>query len=245
MLSLCVYNKNEEKANLLNCRCRNYIQNNSRKIDVRESCSDTASFTDTIFKLNDSAIIMLRKDEFFSEISECINLSPQNNYTVFVLETMQEMFETVTPVLRPSGLVLDSFDEENTGRVIDEIYADFLRITEKSGGPQYHFRIKGTDYSESFPKIYMIEVQSKKITFRTQAQDYEFYDSLDSVMKEAPDYFVRIHRSYVINMNYVKDIDFHEKKVVFTDDQEVFFSRNYASNLRSIYYRFRKEAVVS
>ena len=85
----------------------------------------------------------------------------------------------------------------------------------------------------AFSDIMMIEVQSKRVTFHTESQTYEFYDSLDAVMKEAPDCFVRIHRSIVINGNYIKSIDFNTREIVLNDDSRLFFSRNYIQEVRS------------
>lgn len=242
MLSLYVYNSDGEKARLFSSRCSLYIQKNEKRIEAGRCCSDAVSFEQTVYSLNDSGLFMLKKDGDFPRIAECINSSAQYNYTVFLLEKPEDMFEAVTPLLRPSGLLPESFDEARTGRVIDEIYEDYQRITDMAGGPAYHFKIKGTDYTESFPNIYLIEVQSKKITFRTAAQCYEFYDSLDSVMREAPDYFVRIHRSYVINTNYIEKVNYQDKIILLNDGQEIFFSRNYASGLKEYMYGKLKEA---
>jgi len=245
MLSLLVYSRDREKGKVLNDKCSSYIRKNRRMISAGECVDNTSLLGDKVAALDDSALFMLRKDEGMHQVSGIISSSEQNSYTVLVLRDADEIFDVVSPLLRPAGIVLDSFDENRTGRVIDEIYADYTRQLNLSGGPDYHFKIKGVDYCESFPNIYMIEVQSKRITFHTEAQSYEFYDSLDAVMKEAPEYFIRIHRSYVINMKFISTINFKDKTIVLKDNQKIFFSRNYAPELKNYYYKTVKEEGIS
>ncbi len=245
MLSLLIYSSDREKGQALNEKCSSYISKNKRMIAAGEFADSAAVLADMAAGLDDSALFMLRKDECIYQVSGLISSFEQNSYTVLVLRSADEIFDAVSPSLRPAGIVLDSFDENSTGRVIDEIYADYTRQLNLSGGPDYHFKIKGVDYCESFPNIYMIEVQSKRITFHTEAQSYEFYDSLDAVMKEAPEYFIRIHRSYVINMKFISTINFKDKTIVLKDNQKIFFSRNYAPELKNYYYKTVKEEGIS
>ena len=87
----------------------------------------------------------------------------------------------------------------------------------------------------------LIEVQSKKIKFHTDSQIFEFYDSLESVMNSAPDYFLRIHRSYVVNANYIKEVNYKERTLLMKDESQIFFSRNYCDNLKEFFKNTLKE----
>ena len=241
MLNLMVYNSDAEKAQLLNGKCESYINRNSRKIETGGWYSEAADFSDAAEKLWDSALFMVKKKECPDAVSETLISRGNSDYTVFVLESADEILDAVSPALRPSGLILESFDEDRIGRTVDEIYADYIRVTEHKGGPSYHFRIKGVDYTESFRNIYKIEVQNKRVTFHTESQSYEFYDSLDSVMKAAPDCFIRIQRSILVNLEYVRDLNQPDNEVIFYNDQREYYSRNFASDLKGSFYRFSRE----
>lgn len=239
MLSLHVYNSSRTGAERLLSKCSSYIKSSGQKLKTGIAC-DEAAVSTILSSLDDSALFMLKKDGSLVRISECIDLSDHDNYIVLVFEKADDMFDAVSPAVRPSGLLLESFDEKRVGKIIDEVYADYLRSHEECRS-DYHFRIKGIDYSASFSNIVLIEVQSKKIKFHTSAQTYEFYDSLDAVMKEAPDYFIRIHRSYVINANFIKSVNYREKIITLNDDSTLFFSRNYIREIKDYYIRIIKE----
>lgn len=235
MLSIYVYHRNREHGDTFLHRCMYSVRKNQFRILDGGVYSERQSFSRLLSGIDSSSLFMVGCGEDLEPVAEEIKTVTVNNYMVIVLETYDDMYSAVKPSVRPAGILLESSDDFFIGRVIGEIYSDYMRYLGTPEGPDYHFRIKGDDYVEYFENIYLIEVQSKKITFHTEAQSYEFYDSLDAVMKAAPDYFVRIHRSFVVNMKCIKTISFRDRSITLLDDSEVFFSRNYASDLKEHY----------
>lgn len=247
MLSLMVYNRDTENAQKFYTVCESYINSSEIKINCAGYCSEAEKFEVMISEINDAALFMLKKESSDNAVTAGIKKFSYPEYTVLLISSPDEIFSAVTPSFRPAGILPEIPDEKSIGRTIDEIHADYIRTTQKKGGPDYHFRIRGIDYTESFDNIYLIEVQSKRITFHTETQQFEFYDSLDAVMKAAPEYFIRVHRSYVVNTKFVKNIDFREKLITFNTDEEheVYLSRNYVGDLKDYYYKTAKEVGIS
>lgn len=240
MLNLYGYNSNERNGKKFHKQCCGQIKENSLSILDGGFCSDEKQFSVLISGDGGSSLFMIKNDDRFEKIRKLIDAVEDNSYTVLVLDSFENMYGIIRPSFRPSGILLESADEERIGSLLCDIYEDYTRYiksisTSSTPVPNYRFKIRGEDFSESFGNIYMIEVQSKRITFHTAAQSYEFYDSLEAIMKQAPEYFVRIHRSYVINVKFIKSIDYHERVIVLNDGSEVFFSRNYSSDLRKCY----------
>ncbi len=241
MLSIYVYHHDTKRGETFLHRCMYIIRKNQYSILDGGIYSERNSFDRLVEGIDSSSLFMVGCGSDLEPIAEEINNSEANSYMVVVLESFDDMYSSVKPSVRPAGILLENSDDFFMGRVIGEIYSDYMRYVANEEGPEYRFRIKGDDYVEYFKNIYLIEVQSKKITFHTESQAYEFYDSLDAVMKAAPDNFVRIHRSYVVNLDFIKSISFRDKVITLSDDSEVFFSRNYSSALREQYMRNLQE----
>jgi hypothetical protein len=244
MLNLYGYNSNGLDGKRFHKRCLAQIKEKRLSIFDGGFCSDDEQFSVIISGDGGSSLFMIKNDEKFDKIRKRIDAVEDNSYTVLVLDSFEDMYGIVRPSFRPSGVLLENADEDHIGSLLRDIYEDYTRyissISLSSASVQtpvqsYRFRIRGDDFTENFDNIYMIEVQSKRITFHTVSQSYEFYDSLDAIMKQAPEYFVRIHRSYVINVRFIKSIDYHERVVLMNDGSEVFFSRNYSSDLKKCY----------
>ena len=236
MLSLFVYNRNKKNAVHLNERCVGYIKSTDKQLDKNECFDDPSRLISMTCSFGGKSLYMIRRDDSkLEKIAESIRLSNDRNYIVLVLQSPDEMFDAVTPSVRPSGFLLEDTDDVRLERLIDEIYADHERMNELISRESYSFKISGKEFSASFCKIMLIEVQSKKIKFHTDSQIFEFYDSLESVMNSAPDYFLRIHRSYVVNANYIKEVNYKERTLLMKDESQIFFSRNYCDNLKEFF----------
>ena len=240
MLNLYGYNSDERNGKRFHKRCREQIKEKRLSIPDGGFCSDAEQFRNAISGENESSLFMIKNDDRFEKIRKLTDAVENNSYTVLVLDSFEEMYGIVRPSFRPSGILLESADDERIGSLLSDIYEDYTRYissisSSSTPSPVYQFRIRGDEFSENFDNIYMIEVQSKRITFHTVSQSYEFYDSLDAIMKQAPEYFVRVHRSYVINVRFIKSIDYHERVISMNDGSEIFFSRNYSSDLKKCY----------
>jgi hypothetical protein len=55
--------------------------------------------------------------------------------------------------------------------------------------------------------IYLVEVEHNCITLFSESGKHVLYQSLSSFEKSLPDYFVRVHRSRVVNKHFVQEIE--------------------------------------
>ena len=189
MLNLYGYNSNERDGKKFHKRCCSQIKEQSLSILDGGFCSDEEQFSAAISAEGGSSLFMIKNDDRFDKIRKRIDAVEDNSYTVLVLDSFEDMYGIVRPSFRPSGILLESADEERIGSLLCDIYEDYSRYirsisVNSTPVPSYRFKIRGEDFSESFGSIYMIEVQSKRITFHTVSQSYEFYDSLEAIMKQ-------------------------------------------------------------
>lgn len=66
--------------------------------------------------------------------------------------------------------------------------------------------------------ILFIERNKSKTTVYTKDSTYETNYSLNSILEELPDSFVRIHRSYIVNQEHVQKINKDKKLIIFDGD---------------------------
>lgn len=46
-----------------------------------------------------------------------------------------------------------------------------------------------------------------KLNFHTSSRDYESYSSFNKIQDKLPENFVRCHKSYIVNLNNIKNVD--------------------------------------
>lgn len=232
MLSLFVYNRDNKKAESLNEKCLAHIEKSGRQLEKNGCFCDPAKIFSVIRTWDNTSLYMLSKDSKLLRMSEAIRFSNDGNYIVLILQNAEEMFEAVTPSIRPSGILLENSDESRIAGLIDEIYADYSRMNRMADSDVLCFRSHNISYKVSYNTIITIEVQKKKVIVNTEAQMFEFYDSLDNIVQYVPDYFIRIHRSIILNTNFISMVNYSERNIKLKDGNMLFFSRSYKDEIK-------------
>ncbi len=84
--------------------------------------------------------------------------------------------------------------------------------------------------------MYIESDNSKCRLFTDEGREYVIYKRLDEIEKELPDRrFLRCHRSFIVNMNYIAKVDKH---FTLKDGQIRLIKKNELRNIRQIYYNF-------
>lgn len=73
---------------------------------------------------------------------------------------------------------------------------DVLKI--RTGGEVYYFH---------YTEIHYLEARDKKIILHINEYEISFYSSLQKLEKSLPDYFIRCHRSYIVNFMFIQKAD--------------------------------------
>ncbi|MGN0596425.1 MAG: LytR/AlgR family response regulator transcription factor [Ruminiclostridium sp.] len=77
--------------------------------------------------------------------------------------------------------------------------------------------------------IKYISVQGRKVTFYTETGAVETNNTLGECVKRLPDYFIQCHKSFCVNIRYIRVIH-GRKEVVLTDGTHIPISRGYAES---------------
>ena len=205
--------------------CFSYLMNKNYEAEIYEYSSDVLSESAALFIL-----IMGDKTE---TVSRAVRSNNSASYVIALLNNPSELKKAVTPGISPSGLLIKPCERSDVEMVLDEIYTDHMRCSadnHKLG--IFTFRQKAKEYSLPFEKILLFESRNKKIFVRTEIQEFEFYSTLDSVLQTAPDCFVQIHKSFVVNISRIVSADYGAMTVEFDDGSVAFISRTYKNELK-------------
>lgn len=83
-----------------------------------------------------------------------------------------------------------------------------------------------------YASILCFESRSKRISVRLQRNEYAYYDTLDRLQQSLPSSFVRCHRSFIVNMSRVLELQLSKNHIRMDDNTIVPVSRSYKSAMR-------------
>lgn len=116
------------------------------------------------------------------------------NYTEYI----QEVF-----AVNPVYYILKPVDKNKLSEALEKAVAELLESDKKC------FNVTGKNkiLRIRFNEIKYIESFSRKIIVHETRRNTELLMKLDDFEKELPPYFLRIHKSYLVNMNMIRSIN--------------------------------------
>lgn len=82
-----------------------------------------------------------------------------------------------------------------------------------------------------YDSILYFQSMNHKVVIHTTEEQREFYGKLREVENVAPDYFVRIHKSYLVNEHFIGRFSY--EKVILQNEQVLTISKSYRSIMQS------------
>ena len=86
-----------------------------------------------------------------------------------------------------------------------------------NGQPKKYIKIDSKNTIVDASEILYIKRDGMKIVFRTQNRDYDAYSSFNKIQFNLPNNFVRCHKSYIANINKIKDVEPVTNTITFND----------------------------
>lgn len=164
------------------------------------------------------------------ELAEHIRTEDRNAVILFMTnhsEMMQKAFD-----VQAFQYLVKPIDEETACRTIVRA---LHTIKERTNCIQFTDKTK--DFIFYYDEIEYIESRRRKIIVHTESGDHEFYGRLDQIEDEMKgSMFVRIHNSYLINMEKLKEVE--REKVILRSGAEVPIARSYKKNFNIVYQNF-------
>lgn len=225
MLDIYIMESNSEEYKRLKELCFSFLINMNYESEIYTYSSENIPITAALFMLEFNG-----DTELFSRKIREIN---NGSYIVVLLENYSDLKKAVTPGISPSGFLIKPYERADAETILGEVYSDYIRCNadnKKLG--MFVFRQKAKEYSIPFEKIILFESRNKKIIVRTEIQEFEFYATLESVMNDVPDCFMKIHKSFIVNISRIISADYGTMTVEFDDGSAAFMSRTYKNELK-------------
>lgn len=166
--------------------------------------------------------LKIREDERYRD-SLIIYISSHTNVIFSCLEA--DIFQFITKPINP-----------------DEFKRILLKAFERCSRLSDTLVISANRAEEYIPKheILYIESIGRKIAIHTVKNEYTMYGKLDSIEQElsiAPFSFVRIHKSYIINLDYCTLVS--HRKVTLKNGRQLEISRSYLEHFQELYLKYK------
>lgn len=170
------------------------------------------------------------------QIGEQLMCKNRDSYTLFCIHDLSNLNELLQNCMRPAGILMYPFTMERTKECLRRIIEDYQALNQ-SNAEDHHILINngGSTHRLAYSSVMYIESINKKLCIYTQRQAISVRNSLNALEKRLPPDFVRCHRSYIINSNFVADLDYVSMLLTLSNGDTLPISRSCKTSLKQFF----------
>ena len=171
--------------------------------------------------------IDLNNDISGLDLAETIRKKDKNIYIIFITGHLEfglvaYRYKTFDYIAKP--LTFERF-EETILRLYDDATCD---------NPKY-IRLDNNKTIIPENSVKYIQKEGMKLIFTTDTRDYEVYSSFNKLQPLLPKQFVRCHKSYIVNLDKINDIDFSTNTILFSDNKKCYIGPKYKNDFKGVF----------
>lgn len=200
-------------------------------------------------EIKETSAVFLSFDSDEGSIAKAVNISTfiklTNKACLIVLICDKDINFNVfyRPSISPCGVICRPFTLQFLESIFEEVIAELQRLKQEPQNRQnknikendtFNVKIGGNHYSFFYRDILFFEAQTKKVAVKTFGQEVCFYDAIETIAEHLPPYFIRCHRSYIININHIKSTHLGDNMICLKDNSRIPISRSYKGDVRQV-----------
>lgn len=173
----------------------------------------------------------------------CINTTKEirklNRHAHIILVASVDIspMEYMRPEIMAGSLLIRKYTDEQLMDVFDGAFKNYLREFSSDEDKEDMYVLESREGRRLIPysQIYYFEARDKKIVIGCAANELLCYDTIAGLTKELPDYFIRCHRSFIINKKKIVKVMLNKNEIQMENDIYIPVSRSYKPELRKMY----------
>lgn len=156
------------------------------------------------------------------------------NTPVIFITGYPEFCQDIFIDFKPWGLLTKPIDDEKfmyyVNKIIYSQHNKDFEINITSNGRKTKILCKD---------ILFIESRERKVIYNTTNGLFEEYIKLDKAMQKLSNNFLRIHKSYAVNLKYIKD--FSKSRILLITGSELPISRSHCDDVKKTIFEYKSQ----
>ncbi len=202
----------------------------SHNIDANVVLKTTSSKDLLEFMENTVINVLILDIELNSEISgiELAKKIREKNKSIYII------FSTGHLEYALLAYKVKTFDYLPKPLTIERLTDTILRlVNDAQNSPKKYIKLGNKSIMINQDSIYYIQKNGMKLVFHTECNDYEVYSSFNKIQDYLPSNFVRCHKSYIANINKIKDIK-SSNTILFDQKNACYIGPKYKNNFLEV-----------
>ena len=151
----------------------------------------------------------------------------------------------VVPEISPDMLLMKPYGYLKAVQIVHKLLLSYYKDRERMQKEKKLLEIQagGEVQYFNYEEIHYIEAREKKIVVHINESEFSFYNSLQKLEKYLPEYFIRCHRSYIVNFMFIKKVNLARGIFYLNEKTVIPISKKYKARLEKILQKYKDSEV--
>lgn len=174
--------------------------------------------------------INLKSNKTGLEVAEMIRKKNKDIYLIFTTGHLE--YAMLAYKFKTFDYIAKPFTTERLEDTVVRLFEDI------HGLPTKYLKIDNKNTIIDENEIEYIKRDGMKVVFHTSFNDYDAYSSFNKLQNSLPNNFIRCHKSFVVNINKIKNVDFVENRVYFENNSFCEIGPKYKKSLIGVFENY-------
>ena len=169
--------------------------------------------------------INLKSDITGLELAEKVRKNNKDMYFIFVTGHLE--YSMLAYKVKTFDYLAKPITKERLEETLERLFNDL------HNSPKNYINIDSKQYVDQNDILY-IKRDGMKLVFHTRSRDYETYSSFNKIQDSLPENFARAHKSYIVNINNISNLDLNTNTIFFMNDNKCFIGPKYKNDFLEV-----------
>jgi len=239
MVNVFVYHKNPETTKIIYDSVTEYFRRIKHTFQIFASSKENEAAAYLKENASTVNIFFLDFGKFEQSLKFIAYFRQRNESATWVhMGNIESLLKTL--YYRPSAFLDDAGDIQKIEKIIKCLDGFWQKkITEE----YFNFKYDGERVSVKYDDIIYFESNAKRVIphIIKAEREYYFAAKLSEIEQVLPDYFLRCHQSYIVNMKKIKKMSMKNHSFIMEDNDEIYISKRMFTEAKKRYIEFSGE----
>lgn len=160
--------------------------------------------------------------------------SSPTSYIILVADASVSPLSYMKPSIRAESLMLKPLSKAQLDETLGEAVSLYASRFSSDENPNvFVLESRGSRRLMEYEKILYFEAREKKVFLNTGYEEYGFTDTLDHLNDQLKEYFLRVHRSFLVNKEKILEVYLSQNRIVLEGNVEVPLSRSCKASVKA------------
>lgn len=156
----------------------------------------------------------------------------RNAYFILIADEKMSPASYMKPSIMAGSLLLRPFREKEIEEAFQEAFGAFFSQEEEEEKGCLTVDNREGKWRIDYEHIYYLEAREKKIFLNMGEREVGFYDTIENLQKRLPEYFIRCHRSFLVNGKMIEKLLLGQNLLTLKSGWEIPVSRSYKKEIK-------------